>query len=64
MAEEWIIDVLADLRQYAIRHYHFRLAEQLDDAIVAAAVELRAADDNEEPHEPPAVAPPRPMLVE
>lgn len=44
MAQEWIIDVLADLRQYAVRNYHFRLAEQLDDAIVVAAVELRAAD--------------------
>lgn len=44
MAQDWIIDVLADLRQYAIRHYHMRLAEQLDDAIVVAACELRAAD--------------------
>ncbi|MDF2231153.1 hypothetical protein P2H44_01155 [Albimonas sp. CAU 1670] len=44
MAEDWIIDVLADLRQYAIRNYHMRLAEQLDDAILVAATELRAAD--------------------
>ena len=42
MTHDWMIDVLADLRQYAIRHYYLRLAEQLDDAIVAAAVELRA----------------------
>tara|TARA_Y100000815_G_scaffold196612_1_gene180128 strand:- start:28 stop:270 length:243 start_codon:yes stop_codon:yes gene_type:complete len=44
MAQDWIIDVLADLRQYAIRNYHMRLAEQLDDAILVAATELRAAD--------------------
>ena len=43
MSQEWIIDVLADLRQYAIRNYYIGLAEQLDDAIVVAAVEIRAA---------------------
>ena len=43
MSQEWIIDVLADLRQYAIRNYYMGLAEQLDDAIVVAAVEIRAA---------------------
>ncbi len=44
MAQDWIIDVLADLRQHAVRNYHMRLAEQLDDAILIAAVELRAGD--------------------
>lgn len=54
MAHDWMIDVLADLRQYAVRNYHFRLAEQLDDAIVTAAVELRAAEAFEaDPLEPP-----------
>lgn len=48
MAQDWIIDVLADLRQYAIRNYHMRLAEQLDDAILVAATELRAADSASE----------------
>ena len=48
MAQDWTIDVLADLRQYAIRNYHMRLAEQLDDAIVVAAAELRAADSARE----------------
>ncbi len=48
MTHEWMIDVLADLRQYAIRHYYLRLAEQLDDAIVAAAVELRESEALEE----------------
>lgn len=41
MTHEWMIDVLADLRQYAIRNYYLELAEQIDDAIVVAAVELR-----------------------
>ena len=40
MTNEWIIDVLADLRQYALRHHYMALAEQLDDAIVVAAGEL------------------------
>lgn len=43
MSQEWIIDVLADLRQYAIRNYYIGLAEQLDDAIVVAATEIRAS---------------------
>lgn len=43
MTHEWMIDVLADLRQYAIRNYYLELAEQIDDAIVVAAVELRRA---------------------
>ncbi len=42
MQNEWMIDVLTDLRQYALRNYYINLAEQIDDAIVVAAVELRA----------------------
>ncbi|WP_125459005.1 hypothetical protein [Oceanicella actignis] len=38
---EWMIDVLADLRQFALRNYYISLAEQIDDAIVVAAVELK-----------------------
>ena len=49
MAQDWIIDVLADLRQYAIRNYHVRLAEQLDDAILVAAAEVFAADSAQDP---------------
>jgi hypothetical protein len=49
MAQDWIIDVLADLRQYAARNYHVRLAEQLDDAIVVAAAELHAAETAPDP---------------
>lgn len=40
MTDEWIIDVLADLRQYARRNRYACLAEQLDDAIVIAAGEI------------------------
>lgn len=40
MTNEWILDVLADLRQYARRNRYACLAEQLDDAIVIAAGEL------------------------
>lgn len=42
MSQEWMLDVLADLRQYALKNYYLGLAEQLDDAIVVAAVEIRA----------------------
>lgn len=49
MAQDWIIDVLADLRQYAIRNYHLRLAEHLDDAILAAAEEIRSAAQADDP---------------
>ncbi len=55
MAQDWIIDVLADLRQYAVRNYHMRLAEHLDDAIMVAAAEIRAADfgpDRRSPGDP------------
>jgi hypothetical protein len=49
MANEWIIDVLADLRQYAQRHQYMALAEQLDDAIVVAAGELMIEADAADP---------------
>lgn len=45
MTNEWIIDVLADLRQYALRNRYMALAEQLDDAIVVAAGELYAEQE-------------------
>ncbi len=44
MSQEWMIDVLVDLRQYALKNYYVGLAEQLDDAIVVAATELRAQE--------------------
>ena len=39
MKHDWVIDVLSDLRQYAIANYRIALAEQLDDAIMVAAAE-------------------------
>ena len=34
MSHEWMIDVLVDLRQYALKNYYVGLAEQLDEGIV------------------------------
>ncbi len=40
MANDWIIDVLADLRTFAGANGLNALAEQLDDAALVAAAEL------------------------
>jgi len=45
MAQDWIVDVLADLRNFAIQNGLTNLAEQLDDTILVAATELAQADD-------------------
>jgi hypothetical protein len=58
MTNEWIIDVLADLRQIAQRHHDMALAEQLDDAIVVAAGELMVEADDAEASHAPAIASP------
>ena len=36
----WMIDVLADLRKFAVNNSMVKLAEQLDDAIHIAATEM------------------------
>ena len=41
MTNEWMIDVLADLRAFAAKRAMLDLAEHLDDAILVAAVEIR-----------------------
>ena len=41
MNNEWMIDVLADLRNFAAKQAMLELAEHLDDAILVAAVEIR-----------------------
>jgi hypothetical protein len=41
MSKDWMIDVLADLRSFAEANKLPVLAEQLDDAIMIAAWELR-----------------------
>ncbi|MGC8202155.1 hypothetical protein ACP2AV_05565 [Aliiroseovarius sp. PTFE2010] len=40
MKNEWILDVLSDLRSYAVSNQLDVLAEQLDDARLVAAAEL------------------------
>ncbi len=40
MSQEWIIDVLVDLRKFAGKNDLGRLAEQLDDTIHIAAAEI------------------------
>jgi len=41
MCNDWMIDVLKDMRQVALKNSMLNLAEQLDDAVMIAAVELR-----------------------
>ncbi len=42
MKNDWILDVLADLRAFAQDHHLPALSEQLDDARLIAASELAA----------------------
>ena len=44
MANEWIIDVIADLRTYATHNGLAALARQLDDATLIAAMEIASRD--------------------
>ncbi|HEU0223530.1 MAG TPA: hypothetical protein VFR34_15145 [Paracoccaceae bacterium] len=41
MSQDWVIDVLMDIRQFAHQNRFPGLAEVLDDAIIVAADELR-----------------------
>ncbi len=41
MSQEWMIDVLTDLKQFAQQNGLMGLAEQLDDSILVAAAELK-----------------------
>lgn len=43
MAHEWIVDVLADLRNFALQNNLNALVEQLDDTLLVAAAELSQA---------------------
>ena len=40
MTQDWIVDVLADLRSFALQNNLGALAEQLDDTILVAAAEV------------------------
>lgn len=44
MSHNWIIDVLADLKQFALQNELVALAEQLDDTTLVAATELASKD--------------------
>lgn len=44
MGDEWILDVLTDLKAYAQKNGMAVLAEQLDDARLVAAAELATHD--------------------
>ncbi|RMD49537.1 MAG: hypothetical protein D6832_01555 [Alphaproteobacteria bacterium] len=43
MSKEWVLDVLADLREFAARNGLVSLAEELEDAMAVAATELAPA---------------------
>lgn len=45
MAQDWIVDVLADLRSFATQNGLTALAEQLDDTILVAATELAQGEE-------------------
>ncbi len=40
MCDDWMIDVLKDMRKVALQNAMLSFAEHLDDAILVAAVEL------------------------
>ncbi len=44
MSQEWMIDVLTDLKNFARQNGLMALAEQLDDSILVAAAELKLND--------------------
>jgi len=44
MANDWIIDVLADLKKYAAKNGLSALASQLDDATLIAATEIASIE--------------------
>jgi len=41
MSQEWMIDVLTDLKKFAHQNGLMELAEQLDDTLIVAATELK-----------------------
>lgn len=42
MQQDWVLDVLADLKTFAQQNGMFTLAEQLDDTLIVAAGEIAA----------------------
>ena len=48
MQHEWILDVLADLRCYAVSNELAAVAEQLEDARLTAMAEIASAHEGKE----------------
>ncbi len=46
MKADWVIDILKDIRQFSEKNGMVELAEQLDDAIFVAALEIGANVDD------------------
>ncbi|WP_158217951.1 hypothetical protein [Marinibacterium profundimaris] len=46
MQNDWILDVLADLKSFATANGMTNLAEQLDDATLIAAAEIASQAEN------------------
>ena len=45
MQNDWILDVLADLKSFATANEMVALAEQLDDASLVASAEMASLDE-------------------
>lgn len=52
MRSDWILDVLADLRSFALSNNLPALAEQLDDTAIVALTEIAALKErtDDQPH--------------
>ena len=46
MKQEWMLDLLTDIRECALKTGMFALAEQLEDSIMIAASEIRETCSN------------------
>jgi len=46
MANDWILDVLADLKTFATENGLLALASQLEDTALIAAVEISSTEEN------------------
>ncbi|PJJ80658.1 hypothetical protein CLV77_2929 [Brevirhabdus pacifica] len=42
MRQDWVFDVLADLRSFAARNGMVKLADQLEDTMIVAAADIAA----------------------
>ena len=56
MSQDWVIDVLNDLKKFAHANGLMGLAEQLDDSILVAAAELDGGANGTEVAEPTCTA--------